>query len=350
MRCQGAGALFLFVVGCCGAGSAELPTCTPVDDFVGAEDVDVIDGLVIVSAFDRRTDEERARGDLWAFDPKRGSAPRKLTAGFPYAFRPHGIGIWPAAAGRPARIFVVNHRAPCDSCVEVFDWHGIDAPSPLTHIATVRDAAGRMTSPNDVAPDSASSFYVTNSQRWSGAIGGLFEQIVPRGTLLHCRRVELGAQQLDVAADELEFANGVAVSHDGKHVFVGESAGKRLRQYRSAPTGGKCVPESALDVCFLPDNLTLESEDTLIIAGHPCGGAFLVNDWWGFRSGSVIVRMSAIKAFPGVTFDPILVDREAERISASSSCVRDPSDPHRLFVGTVYEGVTRVDLDSEAKP
>ena len=70
--------------------------------------------------------------------------------------------------------------------------------------------------PNDLAPDGKGGLYVTASGPWeSGPIVGKVYHLTPDGTLV-------------MLADDLHYANGVALAPDGARLFVNESEAGRV--------------------------------------------------------------------------------------------------------------------------
>jgi sugar lactone lactonase YvrE len=88
------------------------------------------------------------------------------------------------------------------------------------------DAAGApLVGPNDFAPDGRGGLWMTASGPWEPApIVGAVYHVAPDGTI-------------EKRADDLHYANGIALSADGTRLFVNESEAGRVISFSVGPDG-----------------------------------------------------------------------------------------------------------------
>lgn len=234
--------------------------CAPVTGIAGPEDIEV-DGKrrrAFITSLDRRAED--ARGAIHLFDlddPLRAGAWRDMTEGVPAAFRPLGVDYY--EDGDIRRLFVVNEA---NNGVELFD---VDPDGGLVHLETFMER--RLTSPNDVVAAGPRSFYVTNDVkpgRRTPVAALHFLMRATSGEVLYT-----DGNSWRVAADNLRFANGVAVSPDGERLYVAETAGSALRIYDRDPETGILTLAETVRLSAAPDNVTVDEAGAVWIGAHP---------------------------------------------------------------------------------
>lgn len=236
--------------------------CTPVFGIAGPEDlqIDHRRSLAYISSFDRRASGDGRRGAIYAFaldDVLNEDAWRDRTGGALPAFEPVGLSYYEDETVR--RLFVVNAAAPS---VELFD---IADNGDLEHIETF--AERRLTSPNDVVAVGPRAFYVTNdigTGRKGALAAFLFLTRAGAGQVLYHDGVVWR-----IAAQDLRFANGVNVSHDGARLYVAETAGGSLRIFDRDPETGLLEPRQTVAMDAALDNIDIDETGALWIAAHP---------------------------------------------------------------------------------
>lgn len=184
--------------------------------------IDRARGVAYLSTDDRREPSER--GALYAYDL--GAAERRpvdVTPELGFPFHPHGLGLWSGPDGE-RRLFVVNHGGG-EETVEIFAAEG----DGLRHLERVRESGGLLHSGNDVAPVGPRSFYLTNFHGARSRGGRLAELLGlrARSTLLH-----YDGARWTRAAGAIALANGVAVTADGRWLFVAATRSGVIRPYR----------------------------------------------------------------------------------------------------------------------
>jgi len=312
---------------------------TPVP---GAEDLalDSRAPYLYLSCLDRRNPGER--GAVYVLDLLQPDQPVDLTMTLDGPFHPHGIGWWADPGASVGWLFVINHRGPEDEAIEVFRS---DRPGQLVHHLTLDDPSLALNSPNDIAPVSSTSFYVTNLFGSSSSTGRLLEQfgLIDRGYVGFCADIyEPGCERV---LEDLGMPNGIHAGADTDRLYVSTSGTCELIVCRRG-TAGSLEP---LDVHHLPglgDNISEDEAGDLWIGLSQDRWDFGLNLVFGGESGSRIVRVPLddrgdvrTRAGEPIVRD-ILVD-DGARLSASSSAVRWRD---QLFVGTVFDHAVRYRL------
>jgi gluconolactonase len=169
---------------------------------------------------------------------------------------------------------------------------------PYTH-----DKAGNpFVGPNDFAPDAHGGMYFTASGHPGSAIDGKVFYIAADGTISQ-------------KASDVESANGVAVSKDGKILYVVETDGHRLVQFNIGP--GDSLSDRRLFVNLddlthnvvhiYPDGVKIDSTGQIYIGQNPhdvhaplAGTIFVVN------SDGQLLRTLTLPSpgVPNLTFSP----------------------------------------------
>jgi sugar lactone lactonase YvrE len=146
---------------------------------------------------------------------------------------------------------------------------------PYTH-----DKHGtKFVGPNDFAPDAQGGIYFTTSGDPFPVINGKVFYLAPNGAI-------------SLVASEVQSANGLVVSRDGKILYVIETEGHRLLQFRIGPGGVLSDRRVFLDLDALtgnqvhlyPDGVKIDSKGQIYIGQNPhdpkaplAGTIFVVN-------------------------------------------------------------------------
>lgn len=239
---------------------------------------------------------------------KRNPYPLSLE-GFPNNkdFHPLGIELF-ARDSQSARLFVANHRRD-RSVIDVFELSAKDGDQiellwsrTLTH--------SLINTPNSIVALSLNSLLVTNdhfmNRRQLGPIGPLLHTIekfahLPGGNVIALEFDEhhrtSSSETARVVAGGIAFANGLALTNDRATLIVASSTTRRLLFYRALPgstqlaftyVGARALP-------FGPDNLSINAEDELVVAGHPNVPRFMLWLLYPKRfppAGSTIMRLN----------------------------------------------------------
>jgi len=238
-------------------------TCRLVRGVVGAEDITIHPGTKVayISVCDRRAlgAGKSGRGGIYAYDLKAArSVPVKLTSGPGPDFQPHGISLYVDPGGKDA-LFVINHSGGTHK-VEIYDL----TAAGLIHRRTVADPA--LVSPNDIAAVSRNSFYASNDHHFTGGILKTLEDYL---RLSIANVVFYDGRAFREAAAGIGYPNGIAVSPDGRNLFVAGTTQRALNVFdRDLESGGLTLKERiCLDTG--PDNIEIDAQGTLWIGAHP---------------------------------------------------------------------------------
>lgn len=241
-------------------------TCRSIDAPAGPEDILILPGrdMALVSAQDRRQRTEP--GGLWLYDLRAGGQPFNrlaVPAGMP--LHPHGIS---AIEGPDGHLYVqvINHRGDAQHTVEIFILEGAN----LRHVSTIR--SDLFVSPNGIVATAPDSFYLTNDRgsgpRWMHAVENLLQ-------LTRSNVVQFDGRTARVAAEDIAFANGIALSAEGDAVVVGSTLWRMLLAYQRDPMNGMLKRTGSLAMPGGVDNLRPDAEGNLWAAVHPNAFAFI---------------------------------------------------------------------------
>ncbi|MDZ7369015.1 MAG: SMP-30/gluconolactonase/LRE family protein [candidate division KSB1 bacterium] len=237
--------------------------CEKISGAVGAEDITIHPqtGVAFISSNDRRAllAGEQTTGAIYAYDLKSETpALKNLTQDFAQPFHPHGISLYPGDGGE-ASLFVVNHR-PGGEFIEIFDYHD----STLVHRESIRGEL--MTSPNDVVAVGPRSFYVTNDHGNVSQFGRTLEEYLQ---LARSYVLYYDGQNFKKAAEDLLYANGINVSHDGKTIYVAACTGLKIHLYDRDIASGLLKLKREIPLGTGVDNIELDAGGNLWVAAHP---------------------------------------------------------------------------------
>ncbi len=246
-------------------------TCTAVPGITGGEDiaVDRRAGLAFVAATDRRPGHHaRGRDGLYLLridHPELGAVRLSGTA---KDFHPLGISLYRGGDGS-LTLMAINRRLSGTPSVDIFDvtlgQTADGAPTAsLKERASVRSSA--LFSPNDIAAVGKNRFYVTNDHMSRTSFGRLLETylMLPRANVVY-----YNGDFPHVVANGLRYANGIAVSHDGRELYVSETLGREIRTYDIQPVSGALTLAADFSMPDGLDNLDVDADGNLWVAGHP---------------------------------------------------------------------------------
>ncbi|MGP6174078.1 YncE family protein [Corynebacterium sp. A21] len=187
---------------------------------------------------------------------KFGECPGSLD---PAVASPHGLGTETAEDGTEY-LYVVNHGGR--ESIEVFEVNGGNTDTRLTWVGCSILSEGSMGN-GVVADPSGDGFYVTNFLD-PADMEGNFEKAFanePTGEVLHWTPESGWAT---VPGSEMSTPNGIAVSEDGKSLYVASWGGRELVELDMAT--GEQLNSVALE--FMPDNLRFMADGRLLVTGQ----------------------------------------------------------------------------------
>ncbi len=319
---------------------------------VGPEDVvaDPVSGRLYLSAFDRWALEDALdadaatlpRGGIYAAPLAAVSAAddslrvRKLAEGGSTDFHPHGIAVY--HGGHRHRLFAINHAYHRSAN----GWRRrtrIEAyriePDGLRHVASLDSP--RLCQANDLAALSGDDLVVSRDHGACDAWGKLAEDVLGlRRAEVVLARLPGGETEAEPDAlpasrarpaspvvpliDDLGFANGVAISPDGRRLAVAATREKAIRLYdlKALLRGTADRPLRRIRLDGGPDNLNWHAGAGLLAAVHPSllKAGLARHRWLGFRrAGS---RVTAV-ASRGGGVATLWNDPEGTRLNAATA-------------------------------
>jgi len=187
-----------------------------------------------------------------------------------------------------------------------------------------------LVSPNDLVAVGPDAFYAANDHGSAGAFGQMLSDVL---LLRNANIVYYDGASMRVAGDRLSFPNGIGVSADGKTIYVAETIGAALHVYsRNAGTGELTARDYARLGVGL-DNIDVEPDGALLIAGHPKMMAFLAHARDPRKlSPSQVIRVEPAEAGGGKAGTIYL--NLGEELSGSSVAA---GYGDRMLIGNVFD-------------
>lgn len=182
-------------------------------------------------------------------------------AAVPQGFRPHGMSLYRMPDGRH-RLFVISHPPDGDHVIEVFEQPS--AGGTFARIASFRDPLFQ--SPNAIVATGPDQFYVINDSGADHFVDRLRETVFRSGlsTLIF-----FDGETARVAAGGLKSGVGLAISPDGRIIYVAETLGKRLAQFERDPGTNELSLIGYVPTPGSPDNIQIDPAGVLWVAVHP---------------------------------------------------------------------------------
>jgi arylesterase/paraoxonase len=304
-------------------------TCKTLKGIVGAEDiaVDRDSGLVFLSASDRRADPPSRADGIYTLSLAHPESGIVRLAGAPADFHPHGISLFRAADGS-LTLMAVNHVSPGRSAIDIFDVATGNGAARLKEIGDIE--SDKLVSPNDVAAVGKQQFYVTNDHGSRTPLGVTLENylMLPRADVLYFDGIVFKE-----VANNLVFANGIALSPDGNHLYVAETTARRLQTFARDAFSGRLTAENTLALPSGPDNIDVDAKGDLWVATHTkLFGVLNYAKDPSKPSPSEIYRVDVDRSIPR-SVTPVYANLGQE-IGAAS--VGTSADGH-LFIGSIFD-------------
>ena len=302
-------------------------SCALLPSLPGAEDIvlDAEAGIGLAIGGDRRAfrDGGAGRSRVFAFALDDPGLARDVSPGQPAELKGFGADLLRGANGR-LWLGIANRAGPAHS-VEVY---AVGDDGSLDHHATL--SAPGFTNPNDLVLLSPDAALVTLDKR--ARAGSVWEIVEGARRAPTGRVVRLRAGRMDVVAEGLLSANGIAVLDDGR-VAVGELVGRAVSVFApgaEAP-GAALTLERRVLLPFAVDNLTSPDGTTLLAAGHPK----LLTLARGYqRSEAAKSPSMAVRLDPETGERRVVFEDSGDVLSASSVATALPDG--RLMIGTAF--------------
>jgi arylesterase / paraoxonase len=313
-------------------------SCRRVPGVVGPEDIamDPRSTVAYISSDDRRATlaGRPVAGAIFAYDPASPqAAPRNVTPTADATFHPHGIGLHVTPDGRML-VFVVNHPGSSlfgDSpgagpahAIEIFER------APDGTLVHKRQITGELlVSPNDITPVDADRFYVTNDH---GSGPGFRRTLEEYLRLKRANVLYYDGKSFREAADDLRYANGIALSADGAKLYVASVTSFAVEVFDRDIRTGALAHAAEIDVDTGPDNIEIDAAGDLWIGAHPKLLSFVAYaEDASKRSPSQVLRIRPGKG--GYEVSEVFLSHGDDISGSSAAAWRDG----HLLVGSVFD-------------
>ncbi|HVU22237.1 MAG TPA: SMP-30/gluconolactonase/LRE family protein [Rhizomicrobium sp.] len=306
--------------------------CRTIGGVVGAEDlqIDRRDGLVFISASDRRADPPSKMDGIYTLKLGDPSAKPVRLAGTPTEFHPHGISLFRAADGS-LTLMAVNHVKGLGGDRPSINVFAVTVKSGAPALSEIGDIqSDKLISPNDIVAVGQAQFYVTNDHGSRTPFGMMLENylMLPRADVLY-----FDGNVFKEVANNLVFANGINIAPDGSRIYVAETTAHRIQTFTRDPFSGRLTQEATLTLPSGPDNIDVDEKGDLWVADHPkLFDVLAYRDDPSKPSPSEIFRLPVKNGVP----------RAAQRIYSNlgqeigAASVGAVADGH-LFIGSIFD-------------
>lgn len=242
--------------------------CLAVPAPAGPEDIAILpDGRgAVVSAQDRRS--KGAEGALWHYDmtSRPGRFTRLTPEGAATPFHPHGISLFPGPDGG-TYIQAINHRSAERHTVELYL---LDGDNRLRHRGSI--SSDLFVNPNALIATGPDSFYLTNDRgsgpAWMHRVENILQ--LARSTVVYH-----DGRTTRVVAEDIAFANGIALNEDGSRLMVGSTLWRMALLFERDPASGLLRRTGSLALPGGVDNLRADEDGAIWAALHPNAFAFI---------------------------------------------------------------------------
>ena len=315
-------------------------TCVRLEGLNGAEDIvsDQVQRVAYAVGGDRRSFRGGGpgRAKIWAIplDEPAGATRKDLAPPSPETFKSFGADLYPDPDGNHW-LFVAN-RAEAHHAIEVFRLkpegtfeHVRSITSPLLH------------NPNDLVVLGPDTLLVTlDKEADAGTLAEIMEGALERPT---GKVLLISGKDSMIAADGLLMANGIALSPDGKQVFVGELVGQSVVVFDRDQRTNTLTRNRSIPVGTGVDNLTFADNGLLYIAGHPK----LLSLALGYQRREDQPSPSEVVSLDPDTdhIERVFIDDGQQHAASSVALVDTVLD--RIFIGSAFGPHVSV-CDSEA--
>src|SRR3954447_16701098 len=257
----------------------------------------------------------------------------QASLGFP--FHPRGCSLFGGPDGK-RRLIVISDRSATEHVVEVFDLVGTAYDSiALQHVRTVADPKN-LISPNDLVALDSDRFYVTNDH---GARQAFWQTLETGIGLPWSTVVFWDGSRFHSVAKEIEFANGIALDHARKRLYVAATRSKRIYRYPWDPAdpAKELSNRDHIELPGCPDNLEWDEDGNLWVGADP---SFLRLSIYAVgitpTAPSLILPIS-FDTEPEPRVEEVWRDETGEIISASSvAAVHGKGPVRRLLIGQPF--------------
>ncbi len=197
------------------------------------------DGIYIL-----KTDDENAQ-------------PVKIITDFKGDFHPHGISLFKVDS--VSYLYIINHDGDAHS-VELFEFKG----DFLHHLYGYTDE--KMFHPNDVVGDEVGKFYVTNDH---GNRTPFWRKVEDYLRMPYAYLLYYNGSEYKKVHKGMVYANGVNLSNDGTKLYVSHTTGHEVFVLDRNKKTGSLILKETLTIPTGIDNIDVDENDMIWVAGHP---------------------------------------------------------------------------------
>ncbi|XP_061169885.1 serum paraoxonase/arylesterase 1-like [Saccostrea echinata] len=286
-----------------------------------------INGVLFGPKFDEHYKKHNVRGRIMLFNmekPEDGVKELMIIGNkFSYDdFYPHGISVLEDKG--KIFLFVVVHRNEHDT-VERFEF--LEKTLELKHLNTYTGDLVHLL--NDVAATGPDSFYTTDYGYYHNHLGHTSEIFLG----LHFGHVlYYNGQNFTIVSEPTHMANGIALSRDGKLVYVVSSTGKKFMVFKRE-TDNRLTKINVIELDTLPDNPIVDPKKGDVLLGcHPIGFKVLQhNNDPSYPSASQVLMLHMDKTGANMTGVTELFSDDLELFGSSVATMYK----NRMLIGTV---------------
>lgn len=188
---------------------------------------------------------------------------RAALASEPAKFAPAGLSLYTPESGAK-RLFVTSRTENGDHYVQIFDQSSTGAFTPAE---TIRDSL--LWSPTAIAAVGAHQFYIVNQLGSKRGYNGQKLDVGDRLRGSESNVVYYDGERMKIVAGHLRLASGIALSPDGKTVYVAERMAGRISIFSRNAESGALTQNGRIGLPGAPHNITVDSDGTLWVVAHP---------------------------------------------------------------------------------
>lgn len=245
-----------------------------------------------------------------------------------------GLSFFVGASGT-RRLFLIHDRGDADYAVEILDVGG----NELHHVRTVADP-DHLISCNDLVALDGERFYVTNDHGSRQQLAQLLETFA---ALPWSNVVFFDGNRFHTVAKNIEQANGIALDHRRKRLYVASTRMRCIYQYAWDPDrpAAELTDRVSIDLDGCPDNLEWNEDATeLWVAADP---SFIILAVYAMHTPLLQTAPSRVFCLHfenGETprVERVFDDETGQVISASSvAAVYGSGAARRLLIGAPFD-------------
>jgi arylesterase/paraoxonase len=311
--------------------SIDLPNCHLIKGIeAGAEDIDILPsglaffsvGLKFPGLHSFAPDKPGGIVMMDLEEEKPRALELRISRGFDLAsFNPHGISTF-IDKDNTVYLFVVNHPE-FKNTVEIFKFE--EEENSLLHLKTIKHEL--LPSVNDIVAVGPAHFYATNDHYFSDPFLKYLETYL---NLHWANVIYYSPNEVKVAAEGFDSANGINISPDKKYIYVADTLAHEVRILEKQPNMN-LTQLKVLQLDTLVDNLSVDpSSGDIWVGCHPNGQKLFVYDPNNPPASEILRIQNILSEKPTVT--TVYANNGSILQGSSVAALYD----RMLLVGTLY--------------